>query len=486
MNVTNTDYKYIYACFSRTFDEHHKKVNRFHLISSVLARRESLDYNRLEENFTEKIRNDNSNYFIFDVYSNSNFIQTSWITNKSNYLNNDRVYYLNDEFVVLKLNQNLTIVVTSLENLAKEIKGGLFLKGDGKLNTLFGELSETEKKDNIISSRCLFVFNDLFWSNILLYFRICGIDISGGSISKRHVLSPVDFNLFKFMNIVIGDRMYGYSESDRKEMESFNNDMYFGMNNIVLSSKIPIKLYKNYEEIVKYTKNKIPQTSNNTDILIDSVSGEKADILKKVDENTLNFIISNYRSVYEYILSDIRSNLENPIKNKKDEIKVLNKKIDSLSYEINKTDDILYSTSHMMSVKSKKKLKKERRELSAAKQNNNNIIDNLKSERYSLQKRERILLDELRRLEIEIEKSKEELKFKNIEELISIYEDKRDKRQIILDKQISAEKFQKKVTQIKWQNIVLRTKRYFPPAPLPCEAGEGVGGVVFKKKVLIV
>jgi len=157
------------------------------------------------------------------------------------------------------------------------------------------------------------------------------------------------------MNIVIGDRMYGYSESDRKEMESFNNDMYFGMNNIVLSSKIPIKLYKNYEEIVKYTKNKIPQTSNNTDILIDSVSGEKADILKKVDENTLNFIISNYRSVYEYILSDIRSNLENPIKNKKDEIKVLNKKIDSLSYEINKTDDILYSTSHMMSVKSKKK-----------------------------------------------------------------------------------------------------------------------------------
>ena len=63
---------------------------------------------------------------------------------------------------VLKLNQNLTIVVTSLENLAKEIKGGLFLKGDGKLNTLFGELSETEKKDNIISSRCLFVFNDLF------------------------------------------------------------------------------------------------------------------------------------------------------------------------------------------------------------------------------------------------------------------------------------------------------------------------------------
>ena len=56
MNVTNTDYKYIYACFSRTFDEHHKKVNRFHLISSVLARRESLDYNRLEENFTEKIR----------------------------------------------------------------------------------------------------------------------------------------------------------------------------------------------------------------------------------------------------------------------------------------------------------------------------------------------------------------------------------------------------------------------------------------------
>jgi len=73
----------------------------------------------------------------------------------------------------------------------------------------------------------------------------------------------------------------------------------------------------------------------------------------------------------------------------------------------------------------------------------------LKSERYSLQKRERILLDELRRLEIEIEKSKEELKFKNIEELISIYEDKRDKRQIILDKQISAEKFQKKVTQIK-------------------------------------
>ena len=41
----------------------------------------------------------------------------------------------------------------------------------------------------------LFVYEKINWSNLQLIFKACNIDISGGTISKRHTLSTVQFNL---------------------------------------------------------------------------------------------------------------------------------------------------------------------------------------------------------------------------------------------------------------------------------------------------
>lgn len=50
--------------------------------------------------------------------------------------------------------------------------------------------------------RAIFLFNGFAWSEILECFYSQGIEISGGSNNKRHLLSPKDITLASFMGVM--------------------------------------------------------------------------------------------------------------------------------------------------------------------------------------------------------------------------------------------------------------------------------------------
>ena len=44
------------------------------------------------------------------------------------------------------------------------------------------------KDFDAVISNSLFIFNNLYWSNMILTFKMSGYDISGGTEFKRHLL----------------------------------------------------------------------------------------------------------------------------------------------------------------------------------------------------------------------------------------------------------------------------------------------------------
>lgn len=50
----------------------------------------------------------------------------------------------------------------------------------------------------------IFMFEDTNWKNICVSFLTCGIDISGGSNNKKHLLSPLQFKLSLFLICLYG------------------------------------------------------------------------------------------------------------------------------------------------------------------------------------------------------------------------------------------------------------------------------------------
>jgi hypothetical protein len=45
----------------------------------------------------------------------------------------------------------------------------------------------------------LFIFKNIDWMTLQLIFRIIHIQLSGGSLSRRHYLSTSEFNLSKYL-----------------------------------------------------------------------------------------------------------------------------------------------------------------------------------------------------------------------------------------------------------------------------------------------
>jgi len=71
---------------------------------------------------------------------------------------------------------------------------------------LFRHLLFTEvlKKDTIHLKNTFFIFEGLYWLDVLLGFKQHRVSISGGSNTLRHVLSPVQFRLSQFIMCLEG------------------------------------------------------------------------------------------------------------------------------------------------------------------------------------------------------------------------------------------------------------------------------------------
>lgn len=74
----------------------------------------------------------------------------------------------------------------------------------------------------------IFIVKGYTWKEITFNFSVCGIDISGGSNNKKHILSPLQFKLSLFLSCVYGGSQASievtksfhrsFNENDKKEI----------------------------------------------------------------------------------------------------------------------------------------------------------------------------------------------------------------------------------------------------------------------------
>lgn len=83
------------------------------------------------------------------------------------------------------------------------------------------------KKSKLIEN--VFIFEDLDWKGLVYHFKSLNITLSGGSTVKRHVLSPVQINLSRFL---IGTE--GLIESHSSTKESFKLSNIIHKKNLII------------------------------------------------------------------------------------------------------------------------------------------------------------------------------------------------------------------------------------------------------------
>src|ERR1700736_5283781 len=69
------------------------------------------------------------------------------------------------------------------------------------LNKIKDFRSEEEKKDLLFGFNPIIIFQDLHWGNILSLLELNGYTLHGGSITRRHKLSIVQYRLSQFLSL---------------------------------------------------------------------------------------------------------------------------------------------------------------------------------------------------------------------------------------------------------------------------------------------
>lgn len=107
------------------------------------------------------------------------------ILNKLDELNSSKEYTNSSKQTNFKLNENLLSKFSFLNKLE------------------FLSLFENENHNSIdIDYNLIFIFHNIIWSNIVGLFKINGIELYGGSGTRRHLLSTVQSNLVVFLLLI--------------------------------------------------------------------------------------------------------------------------------------------------------------------------------------------------------------------------------------------------------------------------------------------
>jgi len=244
---------------------------------------------------------------------------------------------------------NLTLIFISLDELIGHLS--FTTKEDGIFENIFGNKSLIEKDFRLISQNSLFIFCNIFWSNILLKFKICGVEISGGSSSKRHIFNTVDYQLINNCKL--------YYDHDHNIIRKL---IYDSLNNPILSSSITLYIYNKYLSIninneIKSIKIK---EFNNLSFLKSQISGLDDREDKLLDIHVSDLIKHNFFISYNILFNSIITKLENKLNKLKDQKVKLEKEYPILKYELNRQKELPYISTKYLSNKNKKKLKKER------------------------------------------------------------------------------------------------------------------------------
>lgn len=359
----------ILACISRSFDKHHVENGKIHLVSSII--------------FVKEIK-------LGDYIRHINRID------------NTKMHYL---FIILpyavkmrsEVKNNLTIYLITLEEFIENYKN----KENQLFIELFGSLELKSKSLDSVYQESLFVFCNTDWHNIVLKFKIEDVNLSGGSISGRHILDSVSYQLSNNLNY-----LFDYNS------EVIKNLLYINKKQPNLKNEISLEFYKKYQSYkekqlldLKYQDIENLQIKDSTELNMD----EEFKVLKHNLYLSFNLLVDN-----------IKKNLNFERKIINDELIFLNKERDFISYIVDKIENINDVNTRGMSNKAKKIFKKERTAVNNKDPNKLKEHEKNKEELQSLQNQIKNLEEKINKREIELQKIEGFLKNKTFAELESL------------------------------------------------------------------
>lgn len=184
-------------------------------------------------------------------------------------LEDENILFLN---IKQRNDKNIIIFCFNLKNFALFI-GNLLHKMP--MNSLHNYSNFLNKKE---IKRSLFLFIGLKWSDVIKELKLRGVAVSGGNSVKRHILSPMDFNLSLFIskmsnkgyndivvssNLVNKEIYQSIDLNDKTTTESFN---IMSKESNTIRNKFNLMLSK--EGIIQEINLDIEESSNNKDELI--------------------------------------------------------------------------------------------------------------------------------------------------------------------------------------------------------------------------
>ena len=399
---TNNNNFAIIASLARSFDTSHIENNRIHLISSIFL---------LE----------------FTYYENVNtYLRGFKDTEKIKY-----VFILTPnlaEFIITKVTDQggLIIIQCSVATLLKNL---FFTEAsDSLFNNIFGKLDLESKDFYTISQQSIFVFLNQTWSNVVLNFKLNKVDLSGGSISKRHVLQTVDLQLVLFLLNILNE-------------SKLPNVIHNSLNNSILSSSIPIDYYKKFVGI-DFLNMKVKDIEHNyTSSKMDDSSFNAESSFP--DHNLfLKIILSNIILSKDMLIQDISDGLKNELDKLKEKIESYSSEIVSLSYQKSCLENIDNVSTKSMRNKYKKRFKKERTLLK--KEGISTKVSALNSEISSLNQRKAFIKEQIISKESELKQFNQNSKEYSISDLINL-----QKKYVNINKDIYKYKKNRKLNNVK-------------------------------------
>nr|QWO71435.1 RNA polymerase [Termitomyces sp. DKA64] len=268
----------IIACFARSFDNNREEFTKnIHLISSVVSlnlekefvrkhwrinrindlRNGRIEYDKYSD-FDEIVSYINKNSFLVDLQNYTTSVNSKDIRINDDYYEEVRFIFhvfkcsdievayneyvkhngegtrtFNEGQYIMRYDGCLVSIFINIDVLLDNYRYNL--SHTSKLfKNIFGfKIDQIKNMDNIWTNS-LFVFYNIYWYNVLLRFKYHGIDISGGSISKRHVLTTCDYKLSR--------NLYDIYGSDQK----LNQLIHSNLKDDFISSTIPDQLYKEF------------------------------------------------------------------------------------------------------------------------------------------------------------------------------------------------------------------------------------------------
>jgi hypothetical protein len=246
-------------------DQYHDydKEARFHIVSSIFYILE----NKL--NLDNLIRSDALDV-IFFVYRDIKDLaifelvikNPSTILNYSDeYLNNYGVDLLskNSGIYKLELNKKIIFCISFYDLVESGTEYILLLLGlrnsDNK--------EEVEGYVTVSSLKTLFIFKNIDWNNLQKLLSQSGIFVSGGSITNRHLLSTVEFQLSNWINLLgYNDLSFIYESNYFRKLYKGEGDLCYSKTDFadkllliklldIAYSDVIIKAQKEKEELVK-------------------------------------------------------------------------------------------------------------------------------------------------------------------------------------------------------------------------------------------